>query len=317
MSSSISEHITDSIVGGSGEPPSDKHVSYLQELTLDKSECLHAVDGVCISTKVLPAVALVTPLEAAEPLKIIEAAEKILGCDTESCVIMHPKVHEAAKQLDVLKDLQHDLKYKFKPVGPRNSTALLSNVHIDAVMRQWATEFTDFYAAPFAMADFETNGDAFGKIKLADLYSGKGSQNICRTFGCIHNTDVSRGRGIHWVAVFVDMRAPPESTIPWTLEYFNSAGRAPAVATTRWMERQRADLIKLREELSASVAVEVWAVSNVSHQNSQTECGPYALYYIRRRLEGAAPKDFMDSDFIIPDSAMTEFRQYLFRQRNG
>ena len=181
------------------------------------------------------------------------------------------------------------------------------------------------------MADFNTNGDHFAAVKLEELRRGK-----YRTFGCVMNTDSSRGPGTHWVAVFVDMRPEGVDTAPWTIEYFNSAGRPPAAPVVRWMEQTRAKLAALRATLEAPRAtleeprttleapptaasaglVETWAVSSVSHQRSQTECGPYALYYIRRRLEGAQPKDFMDASYRIPDRAMVEFRHYLFRERN-
>jgi hypothetical protein len=297
---------------------------FLEGLTIDQSECLHAgSDGVCISEKVLPAVAAVARLQVGEKsaADIVTAATEVLGCGSESCVISHARTQEAARALNIASDLTHELAHKFKPPGPRNSTALLSNVHIDSVLKLWAEEFPDFYACPFAMADFNTNGDHFAAVKLEELRREK-----CRTFGCVMNTDNSRGPGTHWVAVFVDMRPEAEENMPWTIEYFNSAGRPPAAAVVRWMEQTRAKLtvaraklltLQARSNVSGATAgpVETWAVSSVSHQRSQTECGPYALYYIRRRLEGAQPKDFMDASYRIPDRAMVEFRHYLFRER--
>jgi hypothetical protein len=297
---------------------------FLEGLTIDQSECLHAgSDGVCISKKVLPAVAAIAQLQVGElpAADIVAAATKVLGCGSESCVISHTRTQEAARALNIASDLSHELTHKFKPPGPRNSTALLSNVHIDNVLKLWAEEFPDFYACPFAMADFNTNGDHFATVKLEELREGK-----CRTFGCVMNTDNSRGPGTHWVAVFVDMRPEAEDNMPWTIEYFNSAGRPPAAPVVRWMEQTRAKLtvaraklltLQARSNVSGATAgpVETWAVSSVSHQQSQTECGPYALYYIRRRLEGARPKDFMDALYRIPDRAMVEFRHYLFRER--
>ena len=289
---------------------------FLEGLTIDDSECLHAgSDGVCVSERALPAVAAVAQLRVGDlpPAGIVKAATEVLGCGSESCVVSHPRTVEAARALNIARDLAHDLAHKFKPPGPRNSTALLSNVHIDNVLKLWAEEFPDFYACPFAMADFNTNGDHFAAVRLEELRRGK-----YRTFGCVMNTDSSRGPGTHWVAVFVDMR--PEVG-PWTVEYFNSAGRPPAAPVVRWMEQTRAKLADLRAELAPPAPpappapVETWAVSSVSHQRSQTECGPYALYYIRRRLEGAAPKEFMDASCRIPDRAMVEFRHYLFRER--
>jgi hypothetical protein len=315
----------------------DNITQFLEVLTIDKSECLHAdSDGVCVSDRVVPAIAAVAgvPQSVASKSEVVKAAAAVLGCSTETCVVTHPRTQKAAQELSLAKALSDELAHKFKPPGPRNSTALLSNVHIDNVLKQWAeAEFPDFYACPFAMADFNTNGDKFATVKLNQL-----RQKQYRTFGCVMNTDNSKGPGTHWVAVFVDMRAEVLGPEPWSIEYFNSAGRPPATPVVRWMEQTRGELAKMREtasaaagaitgtakgEIAASAAqanygpVQTWAVSSVSHQRSQTECGPYALYYIRRRLEGAAPKDFMEASNKIPDAAMVEFRRHLFRSRQA
>jgi hypothetical protein len=127
------------------------------------------------------------------------------------------------------------------------------------------------------------------------------------------NTDTSSGPGKHWVAVFVDCRPAPDE--PWTVEYFNSAGRPPPKAMVGWMERRRAQLAAYRGQLPSSrghvcdvIAV---PVTDMDHQESQTECGLYALFYIRRRLEGT-PYSFFFSQ-LVPDAAMTAFRAHVFR----
>ncbi|MHB8736931.1 MAG: Ulp1 family isopeptidase, partial [Terriglobales bacterium] len=62
---------------------------------------------------------------------------------------------------------------------------------------------------------------------------------------------------------------------------------------------------------AGSVKVESVPVTSMPHQNLDTECGLYALYYIRRRLEGV-PYTFFEKQ-RIPDEAMTEFRKHVFR----
>jgi hypothetical protein len=53
-------------------------------------------------------------------------------------------------------------------------------------------------------------------------------------------------------------------------------------------------------------------VTDVRHQDSQTECGLYILFYIRARLEGRPCAEFARSR--IPDAAMAEFRSHVFRE---
>ena len=81
-----------------------------------------------------------------------------------------------------------------------------------------------------------------------------------------------------------------------------------------WMEHARAQLAAYRAQLGAAraaSAVDTVAVTDVNHQASQTECGLYALFYIRRRLEGGG-FDLFERQ-IIPDAAMVAFRQHVFR----
>ena len=53
-------------------------------------------------------------------------------------------------------------------------------------------------------------------------------------------------------------------------------------------------------------------VTDLRHQESQTECGVYVLYYIRRRLEGAPYAVFQETP--TADDEMMGFRRHLFRQ---
>jgi hypothetical protein len=260
---------------------------------------------------------------------VVREAAAVLGCSSESCVLMKLRQRRLVSEHDI----RAEFARRFKPAGPRDSRALLSNSNIDGVLRRWADEFPDFCPCPFAMADFETNGDAFASADPAQLrLDGEARGAPCRTFACVHNTDISSGPGIHWVAVFVDMRPEPAGPGQWSVEYFNSAGRPPARPIIRWMERVRAQLVAARAQLAAGKGlpaedaagnplpaegaagtVETRAVTSVAHQKSQTECGPYALYYIRRRLEGAPVDEFADPLRRVPDAAMEEFRRHLFR----
>ena len=100
------------------------------------------------------------------------------------------------------------------------------------------------------------------------------------------------------------------------MEYFNSAGRPPPKPMIKWMERTAARLAEYRTSKAGpltpeGVAVTTVAVTDVDHQESQTECGLYALFYIRRRLEGAPYKLFFEQ--LVPDAAMTAFRKHVFR----
>lgn len=334
---------------------SDVSIKALAGLTTSTGECAEGVDHAegtpCATKKVLKAVAefvvAAAPPQAPESLEAaaappggaaallptadtpeaiaVRAAAAVLGCTSESCVIAHPTLRQFVvdRQLVAPRALELELELRFKAAGPRDSLALLSNYNLDETLQRWARVYPEFFPCPFAMMDFDSNGDYFGDADLpailegrADAELGRGVGRIRRPFacfGCIVNTDTSRGPGKHWVAVFVDCRPPPG--VPWTVEYFNSAGRPPPKPMLRWMERTRARLADYRasrpECRGAACGVVSVPVTDMDHQESQTECGLYALFYIRRRLEGA-PYEFFEQQ-LVPDDAMTAFRQHVFR----
>jgi uncharacterized Zn-finger protein len=277
-----------------------------------QSECANNKDGVCSSNKLIFDIFnFIKDLgydNVENPERVIKIAEKELNCDSESCVLTHPKVY---RYISDKKQMKKELDTQFKPLGPRNSTKLLSNFNIDNTLILWAREYKTFYPCPFSMIDFNIYPNTFSKINLKDVYTGNAYymdpiygkiQKGFNCFACVLNTDVSSGRGKHWVCIFVDKRSKNE---PWTIEYFNSTGNSPCQAVTEWMENQRYNLLKIYKHVNTV------AVTNIVHQYSMTECGLYSLYYIRARLDNVPYSFFMNN--TIPDNLMIEFRTHVFR----
>lgn len=258
---------------------------------------------------------------AGRPEDIIAKAAEILEVppDTpEEKVVTHPKIMDFIVETNGqagVEQYKKEVAKDFKPAGPRDTTSLLSNYNIDDVLQRWAAEFQDFCNCPFSMIDFEQEDYQFGRACMPIVHRGNEAQVVfdsksgnlqtvtrkCKTFACVLNTDYSAGKGKHWVCVFVDMRGDT-----WSVEYFNSAGNPPAPAVVRWMEKAAA---ALREEF-ATQKVETIVVSSICHQESNTECGVYVLYYIRTRLEGVPYTHYRK--WRVDDVAMTKFREHLF-----
>lgn len=311
------------------------HDEVFKGLTTNTGECMESNGGVCSSKRV---VAVITDFvkdvavrgdtggsgrdsgggqqstthqaPLTDPVAAIKLAAKKTGCDSELCVLTSNLFQNYVVKKGMIDEIKREVDIKFKPKGPRNNTELLSNFDIDGVMRKWAYKFDTFFPCPFAMMDFESNGDLFGEFGFQSMLEGniafEGMRKKFDCFGCVVNTDVSSGRGKHWVAVFVDCRKPDT----WNVEYFNSVGNPPPKPMIRWMEKTRAELYDHRQRTGGGEVLSI-PVTDVDHQESQTECGLYSLYYIRRRIE-STPHTFFQRK-LVPDDAMTEFRKHVFR----
>ncbi|MHB8736930.1 MAG: hypothetical protein ACYC6M_16625, partial [Terriglobales bacterium] len=157
----------------------------------------------------------------------VKTAAAILGCKSESEILSHPQFAEFADRKGVPPSrLEAEKASRFKAEGPRNSRKWLSNFNIDDTLAQWARVFPEFYAYPFAMMDFAKTGSDLATVNVCEAMRRRRPQGPFKCFGCVVNTDVSTGRGRHWVAVFIDVRGASQPPV-WTVEYFNSTGRPP------------------------------------------------------------------------------------------
>ncbi len=317
-------------------------------MKLNQSECAAGAPGApCSSAKVIAAMGDFAKTEAATngggdganpssvrmkrggpaPLpsaqtkeaEVVRKAAAVTNCDSESCVVSNPKFVRFAEGRGIA--VRAEKERAFKVAGPRGSTELLSNYHIDETLRRWARSMPDLFTYDFVMMDFDKTGEPFDTLDVGDILDGKRPQKLGSGFApvsrrpamlaCVLNTDHSGGDGLHWVAAFVDCRS--KGSAPWTVEYFDSAGDPPPKSMVGWMERTRARLDAYRKAHPAlgGGPVQSVAVTSVGHQQGKTECGLYSLFYIRRRAEGT-PYSFFASG-AIPDDVMTTFRKSVFR----
>lgn len=272
--------------------------SIFEGLTIKPNQCVNPDQEVCSAPN------------------IAKIVEKHLGdkCETELCVLKDPKFIKDAKSQGITpKELTENLE-NFKVIGPRNSLALLNNLHIDGTLINWAEEFDFFFPCPFAMMDFETTKEPFSSIFIPFVYEGEYTlklnksdvkrKNTC--FACVVNTDNSSGPGKHWTAAFVDMRDPNNVTV----EYFNSVANPPRKPINRWLEKTKKELMTPYKSFKGFKNVRSIPVVSVDHQQDDTECGVYSLFYIRRRLEGTPYTFFQQQP--ISDNEVSGFRKYLF-----
>jgi hypothetical protein len=184
------------------------------------------------------------------------------------------------------------------------------------------------FISHYAMSDFDKVGSSelstFYKTSILAVFSEKQKYQYIKSeyfgvehnmFACVMNTDVSSGSGQHWICMFIDFRNDPI-----TIEFFDSAGDLPQNSFKSAMEKFKDDILNFVEYSKyqylinadgACKSVKTIYSSDFQHQYSTTECGVYALFYIRARMTGTPVDYFLKNK--IPDERMLELRKLLFK----
>ena len=166
---------------------------------------------------------------------------KATGCDCDDGRAAECVVAVANKEGIITNaELADITTANMKQPGPRDKE-WLDNSNIDSYMRLMKVlyelpsnrvgkgEHGLFYPYAFNMIDFQhakLNGQAsdlatsppHAIFATESEQSPEGETLLYDTFGCVLNSDVSTGRGQHWVSFFVDLRDDQR----WTVEFFNS-----------------------------------------------------------------------------------------------
>lgn len=266
----------------------------------------------CMSSDAISAVSAAVGVSGTAA-QILKGAKNKLACDSERCVLS--KLSSAIGEAQTRREINTRLKVK----GPTDSK-LLSNIHIDSTLKQWASIFPHFFPYNFNMLNYASyayeNGyilnhpDTLATILFADLYQGEIDGKRYKCAGCIINSDTYQGSGKHWMALFACARGDSK----WTVEFFNSSGNAPAPEWINWLEKTRVCMEMILDKEKKNIPVEIVKVSSIRHQQSRSECGLYSLFYIWARLNGV-PVEYFTTTPIL-DQLMFEFRQHLFENPN-
>ena len=233
-----------------------------------------------------------------ELVKKLEKLKQSYGCKDEKCVLQKAK-DEGDIEPNEAKEI---INTAIKPAGPTDNT-WFNDKNIMDIMRRWESipEYK-FCALNFAMLDWESNPEVDG---LAQFNAKKICDAGYKCFGCVCNTDKWSGGGKHWVSIFGDMR---DDNV-WTIEFFNSTGRTYN-EFVKFTVKAANDINQNVLPVDSPIEVKHIVSNHKMHQQSNSECGAYALYYIWARMTGI-PYTFFD-DHFVPDSVMLKFRSSLF-----
>jgi hypothetical protein len=209
----------------------------------------------------------------------------------------------ASDELDMWAKLGLIPRGKYKPFGPADSTALLSNFNIDETLSNWSTNSMEmfkqrFYNIKFQMIDFMQYGTELAKFDIVDAAKSYDSAAV------VLNTDKTGGPGRHWFCIFMDLRN-------LVVEFFNSSGNPPRDEIVDWFI---ALAKKAANDSNGKTKPKFLRVSPLRLQYSDTECGVWSLMYIRFRLMGKSPSYMYDSS--TTDDDITECRKALFVKKH-
>jgi len=219
-------------------------------------------------------------------------------CDRESCWL---------RQNFIKNNLDKELtQYTFAPKSPaswkKNKNEWLSSVDIENVMKQYEKAFSNFTFLGPSPIDFDLK-QMYGECVWEELckfdlkqYISNGKTKI----GIIFNTDPHYKDGSHWIAMFVDVKKK-------YIFYFDSNGDAPPKEIIVLSER-----IKKQGKL-LGINMEVTGNYPKEHQQGNTECGMYTLYFISELVKDNKTPDYF-KEHTITDHDMEELRTKFFNQ---
>ena len=196
-----------------------------------------------------------------------ELRDRLSHCDKEDCWLTELKDEQTRKRLE---------RYIFAPDKPyewkKNPTTWLSNYDILNVLEQYEEAHPEFEFLGPTPIDFDTRLKTSGNqcvthelcaFSLAE-HKNQGKTKI----GIVFNLDKHNEPGSHWVSMFVDADEQ-------IIFYFDSANsRIPA--------QIHALIERIQQQLVHSTYGRKYKYyrNSVSHQQRNTECGVYSLFFI-------------------------------------
>ena len=247
-------------------------------------------------------------------------------CDEQTCWL----------RLDIAKALDEDIKENtFRPIGPSKKYDWLSTTHINDVIFQYQSEYSDFIFLGAVPLDF----DSLPVLGIKNINFDELINDGKTKLGLVINQDEHWKSGSHWVGLFIDFNKNG-------IYYFDSVGSPPLKLTKKFITRVAKYMYsrKYKEELPVNNVLKIFKslknipkdkldnfmngkkyltnlvndfdirFNNIQHQFDNSECGVYSINFIINLVEG---KDFDEIiNNIKKDDVMNQNRKIFFRNVN-
>jgi hypothetical protein len=195
------------------------------------------------------------------------------------------------------------LSYSFAPESPQewttNPNEWLSSIDIEKVMRQYEKTYSNFTFIGPSPIDFDKK-KLFGQCVWTELcnfnlkeYIDKGKNKI----GIVFNTDPHYKEGSHWIALFIDIKKK-------FIYFFDSNGNYVPSRINKFVKRvqKQAKFLNIPFKFEENYPR--------IHQDQDTECGIYVLYFIIKLLQGKDRRYFKNHKIL--DTDMMKLRKKYF-----
>jgi len=222
-------------------------------------------------------------------------------CNKESCWL---------KQKFAKGGIGNELSVAFAPESPekwkRNPTEWLSSNDIISVMKQYEQKYKCFDFIGPSPIDYDTH-KMYGECVWDELchFDLKEQIDSGKTkIGVIFNIDPHYKGGSHWVSLFINIKKA-------TIFYFDSVGRTIPSQIKKFV-----DMVK-RQGLHLPAHKQILFKYDENHpqehQQGDTECGVYSLYFIIHMLEDTHDGNYFKTH-LITDKCVQRFRKIYFNE---
>ena len=185
-------------------------------------------------------------------------------------------------------------------------TEWLSNYDILNVLKQYENTFKDFKfigPTPIDFASME-NGDCIWP-ELCNIQLNHFISKKINKIGIIFNLDKHDESGSHWVSMFINIKEG-------IVFYFDSAANETPPEINNLIQ------IILKQATTISIPMKYLTNYPKQHQQSNTECGMYSLYFIITMIDKTKSMEKKIDIFqkqTVTDKRMKSFRKKYFNSK--
>ena len=221
--------------------------------------------------------------------------QNISKCNSEACWM---KIKSLMEQFDINED---QFKTNFKPLMPQswkqNYNKWLTTTEIEDCLNQHMEADNNFYFYGAVPIDFK-------KCSVSNLCSFNIKKHLSQgqsKIGIIFNTDPSTKDGEHWISMYIDLGK--HNSNHCGIYYFDSYGKKPCKEINELIHKiKKQGLINNRNI--------IYFYNDISYQKQNTQCGMYAIHFIKKMLEGLSFQKYLQTS--LNDNLMLNLRKEYF-----